>query len=55
MGRPKKELKAIHNKKVRRAKEKIKLYLKGETSYDSLTQLAKYLLEKRRKKEVKPT
>ena len=49
MGRPKEELKKVHHKKVKKAKEKVKLYLKGELPYQKLTQLAKRFLKKRRK------
>ena len=55
MGRPKKELKKIQRKKVRAAKEKVKLYLKGEAPYQNLTQLAKRLLKKRKRQESKPS
>lgn len=51
MGRPKKELTKIHSKKVKKAKEKVGRYLKGEISYKELSQLAKKLLEKRRRQE----
>lgn len=49
MGRPKKELSKVHRKKIKKAKEKVRLYLKGEIPYKELTQLAKRLLEKRQK------
>ena len=55
MGRPKKELKKIHRKKARRAKEKVKLHLKGEVRQQSLTQLAKMFLKRRKKFEKKPS
>ncbi len=51
MGRPKKELREIHRKKVKKAKEKIKLYLQGKISYQQLNTLAKKLLQKRKKYE----
>ncbi|MCM8820286.1 MAG: hypothetical protein NC925_05775 [Candidatus Omnitrophica bacterium] len=51
MGRYKKELKKIHAKKVRKAKEQVRAFLKGEIPYEKLTQRAKYFLEKRRQKE----
>jgi hypothetical protein len=51
MGRPKKELKKIHRKKIKKAKEKVKLFLKGEISYKNLTQLGRRILEKRKKRE----
>jgi len=49
MGRYKKELKKIHRKKIRKAKEKVKAYLKKEIGYDKLTSLAKRLLAKRKR------
>lgn len=55
MGRYKAEMIKVHRKKVRKAKEKVKSYLKGESSYEGLTQLAKHLLRKRKKQEAKPT
>ena len=51
MGRPKKELKKIHKKKVKKAKEKIKLHKKGELPHKGLTQRAKYLLKKGKKRK----
>jgi len=51
MGRPKKELRKLHRKKVKKAKEKIKLYLQGKISYQQLNTLAKKLLQKRKKYE----
>lgn len=53
MGRYKPELKKTHRKKVRKAKAKIKLYLKGELTYAQLTQRAKKFLQKRRRQERK--
>ncbi len=55
MGRPKKELRKLHRKKLKKAKEKLKAYLRGEISYSELTQRAKRILEKRKKQEKKPT
>jgi hypothetical protein len=52
MGRPKKELKKIHRKKVKKAKEKIKAQKAGEITFDSLTAKAKHLLEKGKKKKT---
>ena len=49
MGRYKKELKKIHRKKIKKAKEKVKAYLRGEIPYEKLTSLAKRLLEKRKR------
>lgn len=51
MGRPKEELRKIHRKKVKKAKERIKAYLKGEIPFSQLNQLAKKLLEKRKRAE----
>ena len=52
MGRPKHELKKIHRKKVKKAKEKTKLYSKGEISYQELSQRAKSFLKKGKKKKT---
>jgi len=52
MGRPKEELKKIHRKKVKRAKEKVKLFLEGKISYKELNALARKMLEKRKRAEV---
>ena len=51
MGRPKKTLKKIHKKKVTKAKEKVKLFLKGELPKEQLTQRAKHFLTKGKKKK----
>jgi hypothetical protein len=51
MGRPKRELKKIHRKKVKKAKAKVKLYAKGEIPYEKLTQRAKSFLRKGKKKK----
>ncbi|MDP2923498.1 MAG: hypothetical protein Q8O30_07255 [Candidatus Omnitrophota bacterium] len=53
MGRYKKELKRIHAKKVRKAKEKVRLYCKGEIPLEKLSVLAKKFLAKRKKHEKK--
>ena len=50
MGRPKKELKQVHRKKIKKAKKKLKSHLEGKTLYSSLTQRAKNFLRKSRKK-----
>ncbi len=55
MGRYKREMKKIHAKKVRKAKESVRAFVKGEKSYEDLSQLSKKLLCKRRKQEVKPS
>jgi len=52
MGRPKKELKKIHRKKVKKAKEKVKLFLEGKISYKELNALARKMLEKRKRAEA---
>ena len=49
MGKLKKEMKMIHAKKVRQAKEKVKAYLKGTISRNELSKLAKNLLKKNKK------
>jgi hypothetical protein len=53
MGRPKKELKRIHARKVKKSKQKLKLFSKGELKYQNLTHHAKNLLKKRKRKELK--
>lgn len=55
MGRPKEELRRIHHKKIKRAREKIKAYLKGELEYQKLSRLARKLLRKRKKSVSTPT
>lgn len=52
MGRPKKELKKIHKKKAKKAKEKVKLHIKGELPFEKLTQRAKNFLKKGKKKKT---
>ena len=52
MGRPKYELKSVHRKKVRKAKEKLKLYAKGEIPYEKLPCFAKHLLQKSKKQKT---
>ena len=52
MGRSKIELKRIHRKKIKKAKQKIKLYKKGEIPYSSLTQKSRHFLEKSKKKKL---
>jgi len=51
MGRPKRELKQIHRKKVKKAKAKVKLYRQKEISYEKLTEKAKHFLRKGKKKK----
>jgi len=55
MGRPKKELRRIHKKKIRRAKAKVRSHLKGELSQEKLTTLAKRFLRTKKNKEAKKT
>ncbi len=52
MGRSKNELKRIHAKRVRKTKQKLQLFKKGELSADKLTALAKRFIEKARKKKL---
>ncbi|MCK4917564.1 MAG: hypothetical protein KAS51_05070 [Candidatus Omnitrophica bacterium] len=52
MGRPKKELKQIHRKKVAKAKEKIKEYLNKNISYQELTVKAKKVIKKTKTKKT---
>ncbi len=51
MGRPKRELKKIHKKKAKKAKSKVRLFSKGEISYEKLTQKAKHFLKKSQKQK----
>lgn len=51
MGRPKKELKKIHRKNIKKAKKKVKLYLAKEIPYEKLTQKAKHFFQKSKKKK----
>lgn len=51
MGRPKNELKKIHRKKVKKAKEKVQAFSKGEISYADLSQKAKHFLQKSKKQK----
>jgi hypothetical protein len=51
MGRPKTELRKIHCKKVKKVKEKVKLFLEGKISYENLNKLAKRMLEKRKRSQ----
>ncbi len=52
MGRPKKELKKIHQKKVKKAKKKTRLHVKGELPFEELTQRARRFLKKGKKKKT---
>lgn len=53
MGRPKKEMKKIHRKKLKIAKRKTKAYLKGDLTINQLSQLAKSKLARKKKAEKK--
>ncbi len=55
MGKLKKEMKKIHSRKVKRAKEKIKAFRKGEISYDQLNALARKFLARQNKKKKETT
>jgi len=52
MGRSKYELKKVHRKKIKKAKEKLRLYSKGEISSEKLTRCAKHFLQKRKKQKT---
>ena len=54
MGRPKKELRRIHKKKVKKAKKLIARFEKGEISRNKLSQRARRLLGKKKKKARTP-
>jgi len=54
MGRYKQELKRLHAKKVRKAKEKVRLFYKKELPYEKLNALAKKFLARRQRQEKKP-
>jgi len=51
MGRSKKELKKIHKRKVKKAKQKVKLLTKNQLSYKDLSLRAKHFLRKSQKKK----
>jgi len=51
MGRPKKELKKIHKRKVKKAKKQLQSLSKGEISLGKITQKAKKLLKKGKKRK----
>jgi hypothetical protein len=53
MGRFKKELKRIHARKVKKAKKKLRLYLKKELAFEKLTVRARHFLEKQKKAKAK--
>jgi len=51
MGRSKRELKQIHRKKVKKAKQKVSQYKKNEITFEKLPERAKHFLKKDRKKK----
>lgn len=51
MGRPKKELKKIHKRKIKKAKKQARLYAKKEFPFEKLTQLAKNFVRKSKQKK----
>lgn len=53
MGRPKKELKQIHRKKVKKAKKMVQSFSKGDIPYEKLNQQAKHFLNKSKKQKNK--
>jgi len=53
MGKIKNDMRKIHSKKVKKAKEGLRLYRKNELSYDKLNHLAKEFLARQRKKQRK--
>lgn len=55
MGRPKCELKQVHKKKVKKAKQKAKAYRDKDIPYESLTQKAKHFLKKGKKPKANPS
>tara|TARA_B100000315_G_C14500015_1_gene551869 strand:- start:209 stop:376 length:168 start_codon:yes stop_codon:yes gene_type:complete len=52
MGRPKKELKKIHRKNIKKAKAKVRLLKKGEITHKDLTERGKHFLKKGKKKKL---
>lgn len=52
MGRPKKELKRIHKKKIKKAKQKLQLLKAGKLTSKQLTQRARHFLKKGKKKKT---
>jgi len=53
MGKIKNDMRKIHSRNVKKAKEELQLYCKNELSYDKLNHLAKGLLARQRKKQKK--
>ncbi len=49
MGRPKNEMRKIHRRKLKKAREKIKLYEENKLTYGQLPKLAKRILQKRQR------
>ena len=52
MARPKNEIRKIHKRKLKKAKEKIKLYERGELKYENLPALARRILQKRQRFKI---
>jgi len=52
MGRSKKEMKGVHARKIKKAKEKLQLYLKKEVALEKLSQRVKHFLLKSNKKKT---
>ena len=52
MGRSKYELKRVHRRKIRKAKEKLRLHAKGEIPYEKLTSFVKHFLQKGKKQKT---
>ena len=55
MGKLKKEMKKIHAKRIRKAKEQLKSYREGKLSYEQLNKLAKKFLRRAQNKNNKET
>lgn len=53
MGKPKRELKKIHRRKVKKAKKMVQSLCKGEIPFEKLSQRAKHFLKKRKKQKDK--
>ena len=50
MGRSRKKMKMIHAKRIRKAKEKIRLHRKGEIEFKDLNSLSKRMLNRQKQK-----
>ncbi len=51
MGRSKRELKQVHRKKVKKAKQKLGQHRKNEITYEKLSEKSKHFLKKGKKKK----